>query len=180
MENSKKPLRNRADRTAKQEKSSQSNATSMHPLLFQLHAFLTHHLLTEQPLTRPPKLLLALSGGLDSCVLLHLLAQAQRYLPFELHAMHVHHGLSSNADAWAGFCSQQCQSLNVPLQITHVDIDRTNQHGVEAAARQLRYQALFNYQFGDVIDDFVVTAHHQDDQAETMLLQLFRGAGVKG
>jgi tRNA(Ile)-lysidine synthase len=185
MENSKKPLKNsasvkKAGRVAKQEKSSQPNAPSTHPLLFQLRAFLTQHLPVKQPLAQPPKLLLALSGGLDSCVLLHLLAQAQRHLPFELHAMHVHHGLSSNADAWAGFCSQQCQSLNVPLQIVHVEVDKTSKDGIEAAARQLRYQALFNYQFGDVIADFVVTAHHQDDQAETMLLQLFRGAGVKG
>jgi tRNA(Ile)-lysidine synthase len=104
--------------------------------------------------------------------------------------MHVHHGLSANADAWAEFCSEQCSLLNVPLQIVHVTVDKNAKLGVEAAARQLRYEALFNCTFKventlvgnnvEVQPDFIVTAHHQDDQAETLLLQLFRGAGIKG
>jgi tRNA(Ile)-lysidine synthase len=95
--------------------------------------------------------------------------------------MHVHHGLSPNADTWAEFCVQQCQLLDVPLQIEHVNVNKSSKQGVEAEARQLRYLALFNYQFdANKLADFVITAHHQDDQAETLLLQLFRGAGVKG
>lgn len=179
MANSTKPLKNSASVSRKVKRDSD---TFTHPLLLQLNQFLTHHLQTGRS---KPKLLLALSGGLDSSVLLHLLAEAQHKVPFELHAMHVHHGLSANADAWAEFCAKRCRQLKVPLQIAHVhvakNIDYKNSmQGIEAEARQLRYQALFDYKFGTTLSDFVVTAHHQDDQAETLLLQLFRGAGVKG
>ncbi|HQS36827.1 MAG: tRNA lysidine(34) synthetase TilS [Methylotenera sp. 24-45-7] len=150
-----------------------SSDLSAHPLSVQLNQFLTHQLQTRRS---KPNLLLALSGGLDSMVLLHLLAAASAKLPFQLHAMHVHHGLSPNADSWAEFCQLQCQQLNVPLQVVHVQLNINNGLGVEAEARALRYQALFAAQN----IDFVMTAHHQDDQAETLLLQLFRGAGVKG
>lgn len=185
MASLKKSLKNspsvkRAGRIASQVKSGQPSETVTHPLVSKLHSFLTHYLSFEQQLASPPKLLLALSGGLDSCVLLHLLAEVKRTFPFELHAMHVHHGLSANADAWAAFCKTQCELLNVPLQVVHVKIDQSSKQGIEAAARQLRYQALFGYCIGNVPADFVLTAHHQDDQAETLLLQLFRGAGVKG
>lgn len=145
-----------------------------HPLLSQFNHFLSRHLKPNQ------RVLLALSGGLDSSVLLHLLAAAKQTIPFQLHAMHVHHGLSSNADAWADFCMQQCQLLNVPLEVVRVQLDLNSKQGIEAAARQLRYEALFDFKVNGITPDFVVTAHHQDDQAETLLLQLFRGAGVKG
>lgn len=185
MANSKKPLQSsasvkRAGRQVKQTESCQPDIAATHPLVLKLHSFLTQHLASNQQPGLQPKLLLALSGGLDSCVLLHLLSEVKRSFPFELHAMHVHHGLSANADVWAAFCEQQCNQLNVPLQVAHVNVDRSSKSGIEAAARQLRYQALFNYQFGEALADYVVTAHHQDDQAETLLLQLFRGAGVKG
>ena len=144
------------------------------PLLSQLNHFLSRHLKPNQPV------LLALSGGLDSSVLLHLLAAAKQTTPFELHAMHVHHGLSPNADAWADFCTQQCQLLNVPLEVVHVQLDLNSKQGIEATARQLRYEALFDFKLNGIAPDFIITAHHQDDQAETLLLQLFRGAGVKG
>ena len=145
-----------------------------HPLISQLNHFLSRHLKPNQPV------LLALSGGLDSSVLLRLLAAAKQTIPFELHAMHVHHGLSPNADAWADFCMQQCQLLNVPIEVVHVQLDLNAKQGVEAAARQLRYEALFDFKVNEIAPRFVVAAHHQDDQAETLLLQLFRGAGVKG
>ncbi len=121
------------------------------------------------------KLCLAFSGGLDSCVLLYALLAAKKTLNFELNAMHVHHGLSTNADAWADFCVESCKMLKVPLQVVHVKVDKKAGLGIEAAARQARYQALL-----DSEADFIVLAHHQDDQAETFLLQLLRGAGVKG
>ena len=139
-----------------------------------IQLFLSQHIKPQQPI------LLALSGGLDSCVLLHLLATAKHTIPFNLYAMHVHHGLSANANQWAEFCQQQCDLLNVPLTIAHVNVEQQTKLGIEAAARQLRYDALFNYQCNEITPDFIVTAHHQDDQAETLLLQLFRGAGVKG
>lgn len=123
----------------------------------------------------PAKLCIALSGGLDSCVLLSALLAAQKQLAFALHAIHVHHGLSPNADAWAEFCVARCQALKVPCQVVHVNVDKKAGLGIEAAARKARYEALLQ---SDA--DFIVLAHHQDDQAETYLLQLLRGAGVKG
>ncbi len=122
-----------------------------------------------------PRLLVAFSGGLDSRVLLQLLHTLQSALAFELQAMHVHHGLSPNADAWAAFCQETCAKLAIPLQVIKVDVPKDSGFGIEAAARQLRYQALLQAEA-----DYVVLAHHQDDQAETLLLQLLRGAGVKG
>lgn len=127
-------------------------------------------------LIRPgQRLLLAYSGGLDSCVLLHLLANLRGELGFDLHALHVHHGLSPNADDWARFCEEACAALDVPLRVAHVRVAADKGNGVEAAARRARYQAL-----SETEADFIVLAHHQDDQAETLLLQLLRGAGVKG
>ena len=179
MANSKKSLKNSAFLSRK---ANSKPETFTHPLSLQLNAFLVKNLQTTDS---KPTLLLALSGGLDSIVLLHLLAEVRVSLPFELHAMHVHHGLSNNADAWAKFCSAQCQQLDVPLQIVHVNVAqnpdyKNSEQGIEAEARQLRYNAMFAFTVEDKVPDFVVTAHHQDDQAETLLLQLFRGAGVKG
>lgn len=121
------------------------------------------------------QLLIALSGGVDSVVLFHVLASLRAQLPIELRAMHVHHGLSLHADDWAAFCHSLCQQYNVPLQIFKVKVAENSGTGLEASARKVRYQALHG-----VNANFVVLAHHQNDQAETLLLQLVRGAGVKG
>jgi len=117
---------------------------------------------------------LAFSGGLDSTVLLHLLhEQAIK----NLHALHIHHGLQNTADGWAKQCVAQCKKLKVPCEILHVKIDPSDSAGPEAAARMARYKALRTRMgAGDVL----VTAHHRDDQAETVLLRLLRGAGVAG
>ncbi|MFM1911353.1 MAG: tRNA(Ile)-lysidine synthase [Pseudomonadota bacterium] len=123
----------------------------------------------------PPTLLVAFSGGVDSCVLLHALAQAKKPHHFNLQAMHVHHGLSPNADVWAEFCAKTCAAYQVPLEVVKVKVEKNAGLGVEAAAREARYQALFAAGV-----DCIVLAHHQDDQAETLLLQLLRGAGLKG
>lgn len=122
-----------------------------------------------------PQLTIAFSGGLDSCVLLHLCAQLQHQTGFRLSAHHVHHGISKNADTWADFCQTVCNQLNIPLTVSAVKVDRQSPLGIEAAARKARYEALLAQRV-----DFLCTAHHQDDQAETLLLQLARGAGVKG
>lgn len=125
--------------------------------------------------------LLGLSGGLDSIVLLNVLKSLKEKFPFQLHAMHVHHGLSAFADDWSSLCQQVCDELNVPLKIVKVHVDRENKVGLEAAARDARYQALFAYRDQNNLQpDYFVTAHHEQDQAETLLLQLSRGAGVKG
>ena len=117
----------------------------------------------------------ALSGGVDSVVLLHLLHQLQKTQNFTLKASHVHHGLSKNADKWVKFCEKLCTKLSVPLDVHRIKLPQKKSLGIEGEARQLRYEKLLQSQ-----TDLVVLAHHEDDQAETFLLQLMRGAGVKG
>jgi tRNA(Ile)-lysidine synthase len=117
----------------------------------------------------------ALSGGVDSVVLLHLLHQLQKIQNFTLKASHVHHGLSKNADKWVKFCEKLCTKLSVPLDVHRIKLPQKKSLGIEGEARQLRYEKLLQSQ-----TDLVVLAHHEDDQAETFLLQLMRGAGVKG
>ncbi len=119
--------------------------------------------------------LLALSGGPDSMALLHLLGRIPAPRPPIL-ALHVHHGLQPQADDWAAFCLQQCQRLQLPCEILHVRV-RVAGRGLEDAARRARYEALrARMQPGDAL----LLAHHADDQAETLLLNLFRGAGLDG
>ncbi len=124
---------------------------------------------------RGSSLLLGLSGGVDSVVLLHLLVQISQQFSWRLSALHVHHGISPLADSWAEFCTGLCAKHSIPLQVAHVDIKPLRAMGTEAAARQLRHAALASQSV-----DFIALAHHRDDQAETLLLQLLRGAGVRG
>ena len=127
--------------------------------------------------TSDTRVCVALSGGVDSSVLLHALAALRDALdaPWDLAARHVHHGLSPNADAWALHCEGICAALAVPLTITRVHVERNSPMGLEAAARAARYQSL------DKVDAHIVLlAHHARDQAETVLLQLLRGAGAPG
>ncbi len=117
----------------------------------------------------------AFSGGLDSTVLVDLLARARGEAGFTLTALHVHHGLSRNADHWAEACAAFAGSRGVPLAVERVTVDRNHPAGLEAAARVARHAALVRCGA-----DFVALAHHRDDQAETVLLQALRGTGVKG
>lgn len=117
----------------------------------------------------------ALSGGIDSVVLLHLLYVLQKKYHFNLNAMHVHHGLSQNADNWVEFCEKLCMKLSVPLDVEYIQMPHKKSLGIEGEARRLRYEKLLKTK-----SDLIVLAHHEDDQAETFLLQLIRGAGVKG
>jgi len=119
------------------------------------------------------RICVGLSGGCDSVVLLHVLHSLG--LGNCLTAIHVHHGLSPNADAWAAFCAEYCARLGVPLQIIRVDVDRQSGLGLEAAARQARYAAL-----AESDAEILMLAQHQGDQAETLLFNLLRGAGVAG
>lgn len=116
-----------------------------------------------------------LSGGVDSVALLHALLHVRESLGFALSALHVHHGLSPNAEAWTDHCVALCDQWRVPLSVRRVRIDRHDPAGTEAAARTARYAC---YREADA--KFVALAHHQDDQAETVLLQMLRGAGVAG
>lgn len=119
---------------------------------------------------------LGLSGGMDSVVLLHLLHELAPRFSWTISALHVHHGISRNADEWAAFCTKLCAKYSVPLHIKHVDIAPLREElGIEAAARKLRHAA-----FASQPTDFIALAHHADDQVETLLLQMLRGAGVKG
>ncbi|ACL72264.1 tRNA(Ile)-lysidine synthetase [Thioalkalivibrio sulfidiphilus HL-EbGr7] len=127
----------------------------------------------------PPasRLIVAFSGGLDSHVLLHA-AAALRGVGFpELRAIHVHHGLNPRADAWVEHCGQVCEDLGVELRVIHVDASPADGESPEAAARRVRYAAL---EAALLPGDGLLTAHHQRDQAETLLLQLLRGSGPAG
>jgi tRNA(Ile)-lysidine synthase len=123
---------------------------------------------------RGKRLAVGLSGGVDSVVLLHLLhGLAPRY-GYKLSAVHVNHGLSPNANDWQKFCSAFCLELGVPFSAIKVKVKK-RRHGLEAAAREARRAAL-----SGVRADAIALAHHQDDQAETVLFNLLRGAGLAG
>jgi tRNA(Ile)-lysidine synthase len=117
----------------------------------------------------------ALSGGVDSMVLLDALTPMVASHPLLLSAVHVHHGLSPNADRWAHFCAEQCALRNIPLTVHRLRLERGPGQSIEALARAARYECLVA---ADA--DVVALAHHADDQAETVLLQLLRGAGPRG
>lgn len=119
----------------------------------------------------------ALSGGLDSQVLLKLCVELRKEYSFSLRAIHVHHGLSREADSWAAHCHETCEALQVPFIQKKIDARAPGGESLEAYARKLRYAVLKEALNPDEI---LLTAHHQDDQAETLLLQLLRGAGPKG
>ncbi|MFY1667043.1 tRNA lysidine(34) synthetase TilS [Pseudomonas sp. Pseu.R1] len=119
---------------------------------------------------------IAFSGGLDSTVLLHLLAElarSQRIPP--LTAIHVHHGLQAVAASWPGHCRQMCQILGVPLQV--IDVQVQPGASLEQAARDARYAAFEHALPSGAV---LLTAQHRDDQAETLMFRLLRGAGVRG
>jgi tRNA(Ile)-lysidine synthase len=112
------------------------------------------------------------SGGVDSAVLLDAMVEEGARA---VSAVHVHHGLSPNAGAWADFCRDFCAARGVPLAVERVSVDRNAPEGLEAAARKLRYAV-----YAARPEPYVALAHHLDDQAETVLLQLLRGTGLKG
>lgn len=128
----------------------------------------------------PKRIVLGYSGGLDSEVLACALGQfkrAQNSGAIECLLVHVHHGLSANADAWAVHCRERAAIYGLPLVVERVSVKQGPRLSLEAEARNARYQALCGHlQVGDVL----LTAHHQDDQLETVLLALTRGLGPKG
>ncbi len=120
------------------------------------------------------QLYVAYSGGLDSSVLLHMLANDAN-IRQRLIAVHIHHGISAHADAWQSHCQQACARHNIPLLVLRVELDTS--HNLEEHARLARY-AEFSKLLRE--GDALLLAHHQDDQAETLLLQLLRGSGIDG
>lgn len=129
-----------------------------------------------RPWRDAPAWRVALSGGLDSSVLLHLLARlrVREELP-PLSAVHVHHGLQEAADAWPAHCRVFCERLDVPLQVEFVRV--ASGASLERAARDARYAAFERcLERGELL----LTGQHRDDQVETLLFRLLRGAGVRG
>ncbi|QNP40241.1 tRNA lysidine(34) synthetase TilS [Lysobacter solisilvae (ex Woo and Kim 2020)] len=133
-------------------------------------------LLTASVLPTGGALVVGLSGGLDSVVLLHALAALPEVRQRGLRAVHVHHGLHADADAWQRYCEHACAQLQVALQSVRVAVVAAGE-GLEAAARHARHAV-----FADALaaDEVLVLAHHRDDQAETFLLRALRGSGVDG
>jgi tRNA(Ile)-lysidine synthase len=131
--------------------------------------------LGAHPELRGARILLGFSGGLDSTVLLHVLHALAPRFGLRLAALHVHHGLSPNADDWLRQCRRSCRALGVPLRLRRVRVVRRSRRGLEAAAREARLAA-----FRAARADALALAHQLDDQAETVLLQLLRGAGPRG
>jgi tRNA(Ile)-lysidine synthase len=119
----------------------------------------------------------AFSGGLDSTVLLHAMARLRAEPGFRLRAVHVDHGLHADSPSWRVHCEQQARSLQVELISQSVRVEQIQEIGLEAAARSARYQAL-----SQVVreGEYLLSAHHADDQLETLLLALMRGAGLPG
>lgn len=126
---------------------------------------------------QPPDLLIALSGGIDSVVLLSLTAKLKTQNRCDVRAVYIDHGLQSESAAWAEHCARCCKSLSVGFESIAVEVDLQSGLSPEAAARDARYGALKKVLHQG---EYLCTAHHADDQAETLLLQLFRGAGVNG
>lgn len=129
----------------------------------------------EQNALQNKAFLIGLSGGVDSTVLLHLFVRLAERMPLKFRAIHIHHGISPNADHWLNHCRQLCQQFSVPFSFEKVQLQQ--QRNIEAQARQARYQAIQQHLNHN---ETLVTAHHLDDQSETFLLALKRGSGAKG
>jgi tRNA(Ile)-lysidine synthase len=124
------------------------------------------------------RLIVGYSGGLDSHVLLHLLATRHESWPERtLEAVYVDHGLQTASAAWGTHCARVCHDLGIPFRVLNIDARPAPGESPEAAARRARYATLA-VELGP--DDALLTGHHRDDQAETLLLQLLRGAGPHG
>lgn len=133
----------------------------------------------EQGMIQPgERVTAAVSGGVDSTCLFHLLLAFRESIPFTLEAVHVHHGIRESADRDEAFVRTLCEDAKVPLTVIHVDVPKVSEKektGLEETARRLRYEAL------EKLDtDRIALAHHAQDQAETLLLNLIRGSGLKG
>ncbi|MCR4534377.1 tRNA lysidine(34) synthetase TilS [Shewanella xiamenensis] len=134
--------------------------------------------LDSLPFQAGSKLVLAYSGGVDSEVLAYGLSEYAKQRPdLRYQLIYVHHGLSPNADAWAKHCQERAALYGLPVTVERVQLELGPRVSVEAAARKARYQAILAHLNPQ---DILLTAHHEDDQLETILLALKRGQGPKG
>src|SRR5690606_20217053 len=131
----------------------------------------------ELELTPEVPLYVAFSGGMDSHVLLHAAVALRARAPWRVAALRVDHGLQPESGAWARHCASVCAALGVPFQSERVAVRGVAERGLEDAARRARYAALGRLLPAGAV---LLTAHHLNDQAETVLLQLLRGSGVAG
>lgn len=127
----------------------------------------------------PRRVAVALSGGADSAMLAVHAAQYARQHRLELHCLHIHHGLQQPADQWQAHAHDLAQRLQLPCHSLVVQVNGANKDGMEAAAREARYKGLFSLA-GQIQVQHVLLAHHRNDQAETVMLRLLRGAGPTG
>ena len=135
---------------------------------------LRHWLMLHQP----KALMVAYSGGVDSHALLHMVHALGLQGSMSVRAIHINHSLSDQSSGWQQHCESVCQKLNISLQVMQVDAHKLQKElGIEGAAREARYQAFTQTLYPD---EYLLAAHHSDDQAETVLLNLFRGSGHAG
>ena len=128
-------------------------------------------------LPTPQKYWIGFSGGADSTALLHATHECREQLPVPMHAVHFHHGLQAGADAWQEHCRTFCAARDVPYLALKLEIDSSGKSSTEEAARNSRYRAVAAL-LGR--REMYLTAHHAEDQAETLFLNLLRGSGVEG
>jgi len=126
----------------------------------------------KDPFLADKKIVVALSGGIDSVVLLHYL---NNHYPNQVRVIHCNHHISDHSNEWQDFSKKLCEKLNLDIDILDLDIPQSN--NLEEAARVKRYESL---KASINIDEVICTAHHQNDQAETLLIQLLRGSGSRG
>ena len=119
----------------------------------------------------------AFSGGADSTALLHALCSIQDQLDIPISAVHINHGIHDDADHWQLQCEHFCHQQNIGLVCFRIDLKNRSGKGLEAEARHLRYEAMSGLLKPGT---GLLTAHHADDQAETLLLNLMRGSGIDG
>jgi tRNA(Ile)-lysidine synthase len=147
-----------------------------HSAVFSIAA-LTRILTQQLGITPNTSIAIAYSGGLDSHVLLHAIAQVNAALIGSVRALHINHGLNPEAGRWMEHCQRVCADLRIPFVGERVLVPDIRERGLEAAARQARYACLARL---IQPSEMVLTAHHLDDQSETMLLALLRAGGVHG
>lgn len=128
---------------------------------------------------RLQKIAIGLSGGIDSIVLLHALKKLEKNYKLKLYAIHINHNLQQKSLGWIMFCQKICEQLNIPIIIKNITNDLQKGQSIEAWAREKRYDA-FKEILADINFNHIFLAHHKNDQAETLLLNLIRGSGLDG